>query len=87
MSRQACLIPEAFEFQHSILAIIKIWECGGSETDPLRARNRDKDYPAALNVGTAVGALGSLVGTVVGTVIFCVGTVTIVTELNFFTLE
>ena len=54
---------------------------------PLRARNRDKDYPAALNVGTAVGALGSLVGTVVGAVIFCIGTVAIVTELNFFPIE
>ena len=54
---------------------------------PLRARNRDKDYPAALNVGTAVGAPSSLVGTVVGAVIFCIGTVTIVTEFNFFTFE
>ena len=41
----------------------------------------------AAIVGTIVGTVGTLVGNVVGTVMFCVGTVTIVIELNFFTLE
>ena len=41
----------------------------------------------AAVVGTIVGTVGTVVGAVVGTVIFCVGTVRIVIELNFFTLE